>query len=407
MPTYQYKAKDAGGHTVVGHLDADNERATAEALRDQGLWPLSIRRAARASAISPDAMAAPASVASAPSRTPGTWHAPVVPLKQLAVYFRQLSAAVHSGMPLARSLEVVRQQSRGTLARVSAEAAEAAHQGQKLSTVLEHHPRAFSALIVATVRAGEVGGTLDTALGRIADTLERQYALHQQIRRDTFFPKLTLGFGVFIVLVTQLILRTIGGPGAAVGQGFGSYLVPAVGCLILFYLGITALGRLGIRSRGLDQLKLSLPLLGRALKQLAVARFARAFAGLYRAGVALPETLAVAATAAANQVIAERLQAALPALQRGERLSVALARVRVLPEMALQMLSTGEETGNVDDMLDKVADYLEAEAETAIKALASAVGPVVLIGVAVLVFFEALSFYGGLLGRFSDLTSEP
>jgi len=81
--------------------------------------------------------------------------------------------------------------------------------------------------------------------------------------------------------------------------------------------------------------------------------------------------------------------------------------VRVLPEMALQMLSTGEETGNVDDMLDKVADYLEAEAETAIKALASAVGPVVLIGVAVLVFFEALSFYGGLLGRFSDLTSEP
>ncbi len=412
MPTYQYRAKDSTGRTVTGVLDADNEHATAQALRSQGLWPMSIERAARQSVSVHVPSAAPgepathgAPVATAPPVPSGAWGAPAVSLKDLAVYFRQLAAAVHSGMPLGRSLEVMRQQSRGALARVSAEAAEAVHGGQTLSSVLARHPRAFSVLIVTTVRAGEVGGTLDASLHRIADTLERQYAFHQQLKRDTLFPKLTLGFGVAIAVVTKLILSAIGGGGAPVGRGFGNILVPAVGCVVLAYLGITALGRLGIRGRAIDQVKLSLPLIGKAVRQLAVARFVRAFASLYRAGVAVPEALAVAADASANQVITERLLTALPAVQRGERLSTALAPIRVLPEMALQMLATGEETGNIDDMLDKVADYTESETETTLRTMAAFVGPTVLVLVGILVFIELLSFYTGYSGQFTEMLS--
>lgn len=396
MPTYRYRAKNTSGHTVTGTLEADNERAAASLLRTQGLWPMAIEASLGSrEPAAPAARPAPPVGSGVQVAVAGGWQAPAVPPQRLMVYFRQLAAAVHSGMPLGRSLELMRQQSRGTLARFSFEAAEAVHQGQPLSSVLERHPRAFSRLIVALVRAGEVGGMLDVCLNRIADMLERQYALQQAIRRDTFFPKLTLGFGALIALATRLIIGAIGGPGAAIGSSFGNVLVPVLGCGLLVYIGVVAVGRLGLRGRAVDQAKLMLPVVGRVVRQLAVTRFLRALASLYRAGVAVPEALAVAAEASGNVAIEERLLVALPAVQRGERLSVALAPARLLPDMAAHMLASGEETGNVDEMLDKAAEYAEAETEGAIKAMATLVGPTVLVLVGILVGIEVIRFFTG------------
>ncbi|HHX40762.1 MAG TPA: type II secretion system F family protein [Armatimonadetes bacterium] len=403
MPTYHYRAKDRAGKTVTGSLTAEDKHATARILRDKGLWPMEIELSGDSSPVRTKRTGAATATQGHPTTATRTraWSAPGVPLKDLAVYFRQLAGAVHSGMPLSRCMEIMRDQSGGTLKKVSAEAADAVHHGHPLSVTFARHPRLFSPLILATLRAGEVGGRLDDALNRIAEMLERQYELNQKIKQQTFLPKLTLGMAVLICVIVKVVIGSIAPEGARVGQGFGNVIVPAVGALAaLYFLGVV-IARLGTRSRLLDQVKLAFPLLGKVVRGMAMARFSRGLASLYRAGVSLPEALETAAQASGNQVFAEQIQAAIPAVQRGRRLVEALTPLGILPPMALNMVRTGEETGNLDEMLDKVAEYAEAEAETATRSLATAVGPLLILFMGVLIGMEVISFalsYAGALG---------
>ncbi|HOJ20608.1 MAG TPA: type II secretion system F family protein, partial [Armatimonadota bacterium] len=158
MPTYRYRAKDRAGKTVTGCLTAEDQHATAKILRDMGLWPMEIELTGAASPVRVKQTGAATAIQGRPATASRAWSAPGVPLKDLAIYFRQLAGAVHSGMPLGRCMEIMRDENRGTLKRVSAEAAEAIHHGQPLSVTFANHPRLFSPLILATIRAGEVGG---------------------------------------------------------------------------------------------------------------------------------------------------------------------------------------------------------------------------------------------------------
>ena len=402
MPTYHYRAKDRAGKTVTGSLTAEDKHATARILRDKGLWPMEIELSGDSSPVRTKRTGAATATQGHPTTATRTraWSAPGVPLKDLAVYFRQLAGAVHSGMPLSRCMEIMRDQSGGTLKKVSAEAADAVHHGHPLSVTFARHPRLFSPLILATLRAGEVGGRLDDALYGIAEMIERQYELNQKIKQQTFLPKLTLGMAVLICVIVKVVIGSIAPEGARVGQGFGNVIVPAVGALAaLYFLGVV-IARLGTRSRLLDQVKLAfLPRQGRPRD--GDGTLSRGLASLYRAGVSLPEALETAAQASGNQVFAEQIQAAIPAVQRGRRLVEALTPLGILPPMALNMVRTGEETGNLDEMLDKVAEYAEAEAETATRSLATAVGPLLILFMGVLIGMEVISFalsYAGALG---------
>ncbi len=407
MPAYRYVAKDGAGKTVAGSMDAENEKITAQALRGMGLWPMRIEVTSSdgvapplpgdASKSIPAAGGVPIAAAAPPLPVPNRGVS--VRLKDLAVYFRQLAAAVHSGMPLARCMGVMQQQSGGPLARISGEAVDAVSRGAPLSTVFAAYPRVFSPLVLAMVRAGEVGGMLDSTLLSIADALERQYALDQRIRGQTLYPKLVLGFAVFISVALKFIIAGItartGGSGAPV---IGGIVLPAVGTLLALYVVARLVGRFFGQSRGLDQVKLSLPVVGKTVRMLATARFSRALASLYRGGVSLPEAVDLSAGASANRVICEAVRAAIPSVQRGTPLSVALTPSGVLPTMALNMLRTGEETGNVDEMLDKVAEFAESESQMAIHQMTTFLGPAVMLLVALLIGFEVIRFFSGLYG---------
>ncbi len=401
MPTYRYRAKDRAGKTVTGCLTAEDQHATAKILRDMGLWPMEIELTGAASPVRVKQTGAATAIQGRPATASRAWSAPGVPLKDLAIYFRQLAGAVHSGMPLGRCMEIMRDENRGTLKRVSAEAAEAIHHGQPLSVTFANHPRLFSPLILATLRAGEVGGRLDDALNRIAEMLERQYELNRKIKQQTFSAKFTLGIAVLICIVVKVVLSSISSEGAQIGRGFGNAIVPGAGGLVALYCLGVVIARLGTRSRLLDQVKLAFPLLGKVTRGMALARFSHGLAGLYRAGVPMAEALETAAQASGNQIFAEQIQSAIPAVQRGRRLVEALTPTGVLPPMALNMVRTGEESGNLDEMLDKVAEYAEAEAAMATHSLATAVGPLLILFVGVLVGMEVINFalsYAGALG---------
>ncbi|MDH7569441.1 MAG: type II secretion system F family protein, partial [Armatimonadota bacterium] len=306
MPVYQYVAKDRTGRTVGGRIDATDERAAAAALRKSGLWPMRFQRVDGGHQ-SPAMASLPGNEAASPAdnrsrampaqphpATPPTPHAgaptgvtPVsatstagtgasvsrvggVSAYQLAVFFRQLATAVHSGMPLSRCMEILRDQSRGALRRVSCEAAAAVQRGQPLSATFSRYPRVFPPLVLALVRAGEAGGTLDTALMRIAELMERQHELQQRIRQQTLYPKFILAAAVLIPIGTRIFISKVA-PG--VQTTLGSVSIPVVGGVVVLLVGVALLNRLLAHALWFDWLKLRFPLLGRATHQLALARF--------------------------------------------------------------------------------------------------------------------------------------
>lgn len=393
MPTYRYVAKDQTGRTASGTLEADDEQAAGRALRDQGLWPLRVeatRPATTASTATPVAVPA--------ARRRGEWH---VSLFHLSVYFHRLAAAVRSGMPIGRCLEVMAQQSRGPLSRISLEAQAAVNRGQPLSSVLARHPRVFSPLVLAMVRAGERGGFLDIALQRIAETLESQYQLRQTIRRETAYPKMLLGAALLIPIAVRLIVSNLAGnntPGgvSTLGNTLWATFLP----LAVLVAALLLINRVASGTAFLDGVKWHLPLVGKVVRNLALARLTRALASLYRAGVPYGEAVTMAAEASGNAFVSSRLRQVLPTVQRGQRLSVALARSGLLPPMAMNMLITGEETGNVDAMLDKVADYAESEATTACKVMTSMLTPLLVLIIGVAIASEVFRFYTGLFGSY-------
>lgn len=447
MPTYKYTAKDQSGKTVNGSMDAADDHAAAAALRSVGLWPMRIEAAGKAAgpatAAPPAApqpvgarpagvampgpagpppaagpMRAPAAMSGSPSVAPAAPYAvpravpaPAaiegprdrrVSVRDQAIFFRQLGATVHSGMPLVRCLETVGQESRGTLARICAEAAEAVGRGEMLSTVFARHPRVFTPLTLAMVRAGEKGGLLDECLSRVADLLERQFELQQRVKQQTFMPKLTVGAAVLIMVGVKIILSGLGASGRQIGAGMGSVVLPTAAGIVGLYIIATLVLRVAGNTRIMDGLKLSLPLAGAVARKLAVARFSRACASLYRAGVLLPEAVSAAADAAGNLIFAEQMRRTIPTLQAGGKLSSALSTANTLPHMAMSMLRTGEETGDIDGMLDKVADYCEMEAETSIKRMVATLQPVLTILLAIMVGAEVIRFYSGYLTGVMD-----
>ncbi|MBI3946984.1 MAG: type II secretion system F family protein [Armatimonadetes bacterium] len=404
MPTYRYVAKDSAGKTAAGILEAESEQAAGRALRDQGLWPLRVvpakGRVAAPDMVVPAAPAGPgvALRAPGPAAAPGRGERGVSPL-DLSVFFHHLATAVHSGMPLARCMEIMAQQSRGPLSRISLEAQAAVNRGLPISTAFVRHPRVFSPTALAMVRAGEKGGFLDTALQRIAEVLERQHQLRQTIRRETAYPKLVVGAALVIPVAVRLIVGSIAGSSAPGGvSGFGSAIWSTVVPLFLLIAAVVLVNRFAAGAPWLDRMKLQIPLVGRVVRHVAVAQFSRSLASLYRAGVPYPEAVGTAADACGNAFLAERLRRALPAVQRGERLSVALGPSHPLTPMAMNMLITGEETGDLDAMLDKVADYAEGEAGTSIKVMTSMLTPLLILLIGIAVAVEVLRFYTGLFG---------
>lgn len=384
---FQYEVRDSSGNALSGSLEGETPQVVAQQLRDQGYTVIRIQEQAPAKAARPAQRHQRARISHA----------------VYAQFYRELATCIGSGMTIIQALNTLesttgnpalRSALRGMLPNIE--------RGQRLSENMRHFPAVFSALAVAIIAAGEESGRLEEMLGVLADYAEHDLELSRMLRRETFYPKILLLALCTIVPIGLLIANAIN-PGMF---GFGA-LIPigilvATGGLIAIgyylvkaYRG-SAQGRLAV-----DRTKLAIPIFGKVSQQIAMSRFCRALASLYSAGVGLPEAMTRAAEATDNAALEQVIKAGIPEVQAGGKLSDVLSRSRLIPSLVLSMLRTGEQTGNLDQTLNKVADYYDDETKTKIHQLGTTIVPICVIlaaiVVAVIMAYFYLSYAAGIL----------
>ena len=325
-------------------------------------------------------------------------------LAQKVQLFRELATLVNAGLSLGMALSTMEEQISSVEMRMALhDAARSVSAGKRFSEAMRRHPKVFSELNVALIAAGEEGGHLDDMLTLSADYLEKELEFQQTLARETLYPKLLLAAIVLIPLATRMVIAGLTmslGQALLIGIKFCALAglvvgLPAVLLYLLYrryYYG-TEQGR-----RAIDALKLRLPIAGAVTMKLSWARLARALSALYGAGVNIRSAVGIASRTAANRAIEETLEQTVPALERGEKLSDALAKTGQIPPLALSMLRTGEQTGQIDSTMVKVADYFEAEAFTTVKKGMTAIVPLAVILFGIVVLIMAAQAYGGYFG---------
>ncbi len=386
MPVFLYTAKDRLGNLTTGTVDADTDSQAASRLREQGLWVTTLRRGGSA------APAAPAGV-----RTESGVHRKVkspVPLKDLALYYRQLYTLLNSGMPLYGSLSTLAaptQSPNAQLRRVVGSLAERVLAGDTLSGSMARFPWLFDRMQVRMVEAGEQGGLLVEICRRLADYLEREYEVRLEVKRKTLYPKLLLLALIFIPPLPALVLS---GPAA---YFWSVWNVLQYGALVLapLWLAVRLLLTTEAGRQVYDRVKLALPVIGGLVRKMTVARFARTLAALYGAGVPIMSAIAMSGEASGNSVLEGSAARMASSLERGMPISAALGTSGFFQPMFIGMVSTGESSGNLDQMLDKAADFYEEEALHATVQLTVILGVVLLLGMALLIAIQVIGFWGG------------
>lgn len=352
-----------------------------------------------------------------------------VGVKDKAVFSRQFAAMVNAGVAMVRCLGVLSEQCanpklKKALLAISAEV----QQGTDISVAMAKHPECFDKLYISMVQAGEIGGVLDEVLNRLAKVLEDTARLQGQVKSAMAYP-VVVGFIAFIVFIgmTVFLLPIFANVFASLGgelplltqvmmnisevlrgpflpppkQNFWIIMVIAVivGTINAFKLYYkTPIGRLQI-----DGLLLKAPILGDLNEKSAIARFSRTFGTLTRSGVPILTSLEIVKETAGNQVITNAVAGCMAEIEQGGMMSIALQKANVFPIMSIQMIAIGEETGQLDAMLMKVADFYEEEVEQAVKALTSILEPIMMVGLAGMVAVILLSMYLPLFGMFDKM----
>ncbi len=378
--TFAYVVRDRAGKTKEGTLEAPDQRAVATKLRDMGYAPVSITRQGQ-SALKRDLA------------IPG--FKPKVGLKDLAVFSRQFSTMINSGLSLIRALNILVEQTENKrLAQILGEVRTDIEGGKGLSTSLAEHEE-FPKLFVAMVKAGEIAGMLDAVLLRIADTLEKDLELRRRIKSAMTYPVVVL---IMAILLTTVMLIFIVPVFVGMFESLGGTLPLPTRVLlvlssivrnfwyILFFLPIIAwqafkYGRKQPKIRyQLDVIKLKLPVFGTLFHKIALSRFTRNFGSLLRAGVPILSTLEITAETVNNGVIANAVDDVKDAVREGDSVARPLAKHAVFPPMVVQMMAVGEETGAMDEMLMKISDFYDDEVTALTESLTAMLEPL-MIGV--------------------------
>ena len=380
--TFQYKVRDRAGNVTSGSLVADSESLVLARLREQGLTPLDVQRQRR-------------------GLGQIEFGGKKVKLKQIAVFSRQFATMVNSGLPILRALAILAEQTENKeLARVLGEARLDVEQGASLSGALAKHDHVFNNLYVSMVRAGETGGSLDATLLRIAEMIEREVLLRGKIKSAMTYPIAVVALVVLIMSAMLLfvvpqfkgIYGQLGGtlplPTRAllfVSDAFKSYWYIVLGALIAARFFFRRWKRTDRGREVVDGFKLRVPVFGSLFHKTALSRFSSTFAMLLRSGVPILQALEIVSDTVNNKVIGRAIADVQISVRDGESIAKPLAKYPVFPPMVVQMISVGEETGQVDTMLEKIAQFYDQEVEASVDALTSLIEPILIaiIGFAV------------------------
>jgi type IV pilus assembly protein PilC len=392
MATYVWKAMDLTGAKATGEVDAESKQSVADQLKQRGLIVLDISTKGESREIN---------LRIGPKR---------VKPADLTVMTRQLSTMVSSGMTILRALYVLEAQTESELlvetmtgVRKDVEA------GLALSDALERHPKVFSPLYVAMVRAGETGGVLEMALLRVADQLEKEDSLRRQVKSAMMYPIVVISFAfvILIALVTFLVPVFIG-----VFKQFGGDL-PLItkftvslsnimtgywwACIAFVVAAVWAFRKWKSTEKGRgqwDAFRLRIPFkIGDIVQKVSLARWSRTLSALVSAGVPLMAALDITAQTAGNRVVEDVMGSVIDSVKQGGTINEPLKAAPVFPGMVVAMVAVGEETGALDAMLTKIADFYEDQVDAAVKSLTSILEPLMLVVVGGMVGFIVISMY--------------
>lgn len=392
--TFTYRVRDNTGKVVEGKLEGADEALVVRKLREMGYTPITVTRR-------------DSSRLQADIKIPGL--SGRVALKDVAVLSRQFATMINSGLSLLRALAILSEQTENaSLARMIGEVRQDVERGSSLSASLARHPKAFNRLYISMVRSGEVGGSLDAVLVRLADTIESQVELRRKIKSAMTYPVVVFALvvliasGMLLFIVPQFkgIYTELGGTLPlptrvliSVSDVVKKYF-PLL--IILSGIGGWFLRRWARSPKGKptwDAFVLKVPVFGLLARKGALARFARTLAALTRSGVGILEALEIVADTAGNEVVSLALRDTQRAVKQGETLARPLSQHEVFPPMVVQMIAVGEETGALDDMLDKIADFYDQEVEATVDALTSLIEPLLIVTMGVLVGGMIISLY--------------
>ena len=395
MPVYEYRGLNSSGKTLKGILDADSDVAAREKLRSSGIFPVEVKEALSKSKGLPSGPGA--MVRLLRGVKPG----------EVSVMTRQLSTLLGAGVPLVRSLDsLITQMTNPLFKRVMAQIKESVNEGNSLAFSLSQHPKIFSNVYVNMVQSGEASGSLDVVLDRLAEFGERQQALRGRFKAALAYPIFMFFIGtiVLFVLITFIVpnitkvfteMRQALPLPTIVLIKVGNFLFSYWWVIVLCFLGgILILRHIKKRPRVQylwDKLKLRVPVFGPLNQKMARARFGRTLGSLLQSGVSLITALQIVSKIVDNTLIERVIVDAVDDIEEGQSLAGSLSKSPWFPSMAIQMMSVGEQSGELEAMLHKIADTQEREVESQIIALTSMLEPIMILVMAVMVAFIVFS----------------
>ena len=391
MSTYVFKAMDLAGVKARGEIYADSKEAVSNQLKSRGMIVLDIadKHASREIELS---------------------FMKRVTAGELAVFSRQLATMISSGLSILRALYVLEEQTENKfLKETVVQVRKDVEAGLSLSGAMESHPKVFNPLFVAMTRAGEAGGLLEGSLMQVADQLEKEASLRRQIRSAMIYPVLVITFavGVMMALVAFLVpvfvgvFKQFGGKLPAITEVSVTMSHAVVGYWWAMFGGAGLLAFTFIKWKKStwgrpqwDRFRLRVPMkIGAIVQQVAVARWSRTLSSLMSAGVPLLLALEIVGKTGGNVVVEEAMDGVIASVKRGGTISEPLSKTTIFPTMVTHMVGVGEETGALDQMLGKVADFYEDQVEASVKALTSILEPIMIIVIGSIVGFIVISMY--------------
>ena len=396
MPIFNYSAMDAQGREQKGKINAPNEEAVANELRRKGMFPTSIRVAAKTkSAAQKKSGGSGLNINLGPT---------VIKRKELTILTRQLAILLGAGLPLIRSLRTLERQAKSPAVRtVLNKTAETVEGGATFAEALSQHPKSFDKLFLNMVRAGEASGAMETILDRLAGFMEKAARIAGKIKSAMIYPAVVLsismlavvGMMLFIVPNFSKIFKDLLGPDEPLPLPtqiiitISNTLVGGwyfyIGGVILLIVAYKVVVRIPAGRYGVDWIKYNVPLFGPIVAKSAISRFGRTLGTLMSSGVPVLNSLAIVKETSGNEVVASAIQKVHDAVKEGEGIAVPLNKTKVFPPMVISMVEVGEETGRLPEMLDKIADTYDEEVDNAVSALTSLIEPLMIVGLAVIV----------------------
>jgi type IV pilus assembly protein PilC len=375
MPSFEWKGRTRAGMSQEGVLLADSRDAAVAVLRRQQIQVTNIRERGREFKLMP--------------RLPVS-----VSRKRLSIFTRQFSVMLDAGLPLVQCLEILgnQEEHKGFAAMIN-DVRSDVESGMSIADAMKKHPKAFDNLFVNMVAAGEAGGILDVILQRLSTYIEKAVKLNSQVKAALIYPVAVL---VIAALVVFIILWKVIPVFAQLFSGLGGEMplltrivIGAsnfVGRYFIFIAIVLGAGGVAIQRyhntyrgrRVLDGLMLKLPIIGMLLRKIAVARFCRTLATLTASGVPILDGLEITAKTAGNAIIEDAVMAVRKSVEEGKTVSEPLADTKVFPPMVVQMINVGEQTGALDQMLTKIADFYEDEVDTAVAGMMKLIEPLMI-----------------------------